>query len=671
MKLFKFFTFLMIIILASNLSAQYSLEDAFSALTGFSSPVDLQNAGDCTNRIFVVERAGVIKVFPNKSDVTNSEVKIFLNITDSVSSGGEMGLLGLAFHPNYESNGYFYVNYTAANPRRTIIARFQVTSNPDSADANSKVELFNFIQPYSNHNGGWIGFGPEDGYLYIAAGDGGSAGDPQNYAQRINTMLGKILRIDVDNQDPGLNYAIPSDNPFYDSSGSVVREIYALGLRNPWRCSFDPVTGWLWAGDVGQGTREEIDIIENGENYGWRCYEGSLPYNTSGCLPPENYVFPIWEYGHSPECSITGGYVYRGPNHPDLTGKYIYGDYCSNKIWALTYDGINPPSNELIANATGSPTSFGVDEAGELYICTFSGGRILKFTPSAPIIAPTNLTAEATDPAIVELNWIDNSDNEDGFRIERKDSGGNFEIITTVPENTTFYEDVVSQTIDYEYRVQAFNSLDESGYSNIACVTVLVVPVEITLFTFEISQNESSVILKWETSSEKNNRGFEVERFLHNNWAKIGFVQGNGTTTEKSYYSFKDDYGNNEFSGTVLYRLKQNDYDGTFSYSGTVAIDLNLVQKDYYLEQNYPNPFNPETAFRFNLPEESRVKLEVINPLGEVIHSLVDNVRKSGFYTEKWNANNFASGIYYVRITAESLVSEKFYSKTIKVVYLK
>ncbi len=263
--------------IASNVSAQFTLENAFPNLS-FNDPLDLQNSADSTNRIFVVERAGRIKVFPNSSSVTS--LKTYLDITDRVSGGGEMGLLGLAFHPDYENNGYFYVNYTVSNPRKTRISRFQVSAaNPDSADKNSEVILLTFNQPFSNHNGGWIGFGPDDGYLYIGTGDGGSGGDPQNNGQSIVTFLGKILRIDIDNQDPGLEYAIPTDNPFVDSTGSVVKEIYAWGMRNPWRNSFDPVTGWLWSADVGQNCYEEVSIIENGGNYGWRIMEAFHCFN--------------------------------------------------------------------------------------------------------------------------------------------------------------------------------------------------------------------------------------------------------------------------------------------------------------------------------------------------------------------------------------------------------
>ncbi len=357
--------------------AQYDFQVAFPNLN-FSSALDLQNAGDGSDRIFVVERGGSIKVFPNQQNV--STTKFFLNISDRITSGGETGLLGLAFHPDYKNNGYFYVNYTAANPLRTVISRFKVSaSNPDSADKNSELILLSYNQPYSNHNGGCVAFGP-DGYLYISSGDGGSGGDPLNNAQNITTLLGKIIRIDVNNPQSPLNYGIPSDNPFVDSTNVNVRkEIFAWGLRNPWRMSFDPVTGWLWAADVGQGDWEEIDIIKNGKNYGWRCYEGTHTYNTSGCNGI--YEMPVWEYSHSLGLSVTGGYVYRGNNVPELKGKYIYGDYVSARVWALEYDGINPAVNTLITTAAGSITSFGVDEQNELYLVSFNG-KIYRFIPT-------------------------------------------------------------------------------------------------------------------------------------------------------------------------------------------------------------------------------------------------------------------------------------------------
>ncbi len=346
----------------------YRLEDAFPQLS-FSHPVDLQSSRDNTNRLFIVEQEGKIIMVDNNS--TTNTKKVFLDITDRVSWGGEMGLLGLAFHPDFKSNGFFYVNYTANNPRRTIISRFKISDlNPDSADKNSELILMTFEQPYSNHNGGCLTFGP-DGYLYIATGDGGSAGDPRNFAQRLDNLLGKILRINVDNPQPTLNYGIPSDNPFIDSSGNIKKEIYAYGLRNPWRFSFDALTNKLWAADVGQDAWEEIDIIEKGGNYGWRCFEGTYPYNLSGCNG--KYIFPVYEYHHTEGFSITGGFVYRGSQLPELYGKYIYGDFGSRKIWALEYDGKYARKNALLTTARQSISSFGVDESNEIFVVGYEG----------------------------------------------------------------------------------------------------------------------------------------------------------------------------------------------------------------------------------------------------------------------------------------------------------
>lgn len=379
----KLYKFVIIIILLFSVStkAQYNFEVAFPNLT-FTNALDLQHAGDGSNRIFVVEQAGKIKVFPNQKNINTT--KIFLDITDRVTSGGETGLLGLAFHPDFKNNGYFYVNYTAPNPLRTVISRFKVsTSNPDSAEKNSEQILLTFNQPYSNHNGGCVAFGA-DGYLYIGAGDGGSGGDPDNNAQNISNYLGKILRIDVNNPQAPLNYGIPNSNPFADSTNAnIKKEIYAWGLRNPWRFSFDPVTGFLWCGDVGQGNWEEVDLISRGKNYGWRCYEGLHAYNTNGCNGI--YEAPIWEYSHTVGFSITGGYVYRGQNVPELYGKYIYGDYVTKKVWALSYDGINPAVNTEITTAAGSITSFGVDESNELYLVSFDG-KIYRLITSTTFV---------------------------------------------------------------------------------------------------------------------------------------------------------------------------------------------------------------------------------------------------------------------------------------------
>lgn len=354
------------------------LEPAFPLLT-FSTPVGIQAAYDGSDRIFVVEQGGTIKVFEN-SDATSS-AKVFLDLSGTVSSGGETGLLGLAFHPDYSTNGYFYVDYTRqTDSLRTVVARFTVSPDPDSADPSTQQILLQVTQPYSNHNGGQLAFGP-DGFLYIALGDGGSGGDPQNNAQNRSVLLGKILRIDVDAPSPGEKYGIPPGNPYVENQSGFREEIFAFGLRNPWRFSFDSQTGMLWCGDVGQNTREEIDLIVSAGNYGWRIMEGTFCYNPSVGCDASGLMFPIWDYGRTAGGSITGGYVYRGQTIPGLIGRYVYGDFVSGRIWALSYKEPGTASNEILDSLGGNMlSSFGIDESGELYACAVNG-KIHRLVP--------------------------------------------------------------------------------------------------------------------------------------------------------------------------------------------------------------------------------------------------------------------------------------------------
>lgn len=350
--------------------AGYQVKAVFSKLS-FTRPVDFQHANDNSNRLFVVEQEGIISVFKNEASVSSK--KTFLDIRTKVEdSGNEEGLLGLAFHPQYKTNGYFYVNYTASNPDRTVISRFKVSAtNPDAADPASEVVLLTFNQPYSNHNGGQVSFGP-DSYLYIGVGDGGSGGDPKGHGQNLKTLLGSILRIDVNKQDNGKKYAIPTDNPFAGNKSGYQEEIYAYGLRNPWRLSFDPVTKKLWTGDVGQNAYEEIDIIEKGGNYGWNIMEGKHCFEPRNNCPQQGLKLPVCEYPRKDGISVTGGFVYRGPSLPALTGKYIYADYGSGKIWSLDASTASP-RNALLTESNLNIASFGVDPKNELYICAFDG----------------------------------------------------------------------------------------------------------------------------------------------------------------------------------------------------------------------------------------------------------------------------------------------------------
>ena len=370
-------------------------------LGGLDSPIYITNAHDGSNRLFIVEQPGRIKVLQPASDSPT----VFLDITSRVLSGGERGLLGLAFHPQFSINRRFFVNYTRRSDGATVIAEYRASnSNPDTASTNETVLLV-VPQPFANHNGGMIEFGP-DGFLYIGMGDGGSANDPGNRAQNLQELLGKILRIDVDRSEAGLSYASPSNNPFVGIAGRD--EIFAYGLRNPWRFSFDRATGRLYAGDVGQGAREEIDIVTSGGNYGWRVKEGTFCANDSQLCGTLNSIPPIAEYSHAGgRCSVTGGYVYRGTRGSLPSGSYVYADFCTGEIFLL-----NDGSSSLIFDTSLNISSFGEDEAGEIYVVGI-GGTIHRirnandmpqaFTITGAIVRRRS-SGEPLDPLTVQKN---------------------------------------------------------------------------------------------------------------------------------------------------------------------------------------------------------------------------------------------------------------------------
>jgi len=360
------------LLVTSTAPTEIELHHVFSDLS-FSKPLFLTHAGDGTNRIFVVQNDGQIFVFPNAENA--SVKKSFLDLRDRVNSGGEKGLLGLAFHPDYKSNGKFYVNYTTGN-LYTYVSEFTVSADPDAGIPGSERLLLKVGQPDDNHNGGMIAFGP-DGFLYIGLGDGGGGGDPYRNGQNPKTLLAAILRLDVNGTQDTLQYKIPADNPFAGATDGTRREIWAYGLRNPWRFSFDRETGTLWCGDVGQGKWEEVDIIEKGKNYGWNIMEGFHCYNATSCNT-NGLTLPVVEYSHDQGYSITGGYVYRGSLIENFDGTYLYGDYGTRQIWALNYADGAVISNEIIAESPASISSFGEDEAGEVYIVGYNGA-IYKF----------------------------------------------------------------------------------------------------------------------------------------------------------------------------------------------------------------------------------------------------------------------------------------------------
>ena len=408
LRLPVFFALLMLFGTVRGARAQVQIENAFPNLT-FRFPVDIQAPTDGTDRLFVVGQDGVIWVFENDAGVTQATE--FLNIESKVLCCGELGLLGLAFHPDYANNGFFYVNYTAANPMRTVIARYSVTADPDVADPNSELVLLEVDQPFTNHNAGQLRFGP-DGFLYVGLGDGGSGGDPQDNGEDPTTLLGSMLRIDVDGQTggapdcgagPNANYTIPADNPFVGGPPANCDEIFAYGLRNPWRYTFDD-TGRLWVADVGQNAWEEIDWVTSGGNYGWDIMEGNHCHEPGVGCDRTGLELPVWEYGHDFNMggfAIIGGAVYNGAAcAADLGGQYVYGDNVTGNIWALSFDDNGATGNTMLFQGSGvAVTAFGVDAAGEMYLTDYgTSGIIQTFTCQSAVTI--TLTPESADIVI-------------------------------------------------------------------------------------------------------------------------------------------------------------------------------------------------------------------------------------------------------------------------------
>ncbi len=380
--------------------------------SGFTRPVDISSAGD--DRLFITEQAGIIKIIDGDGNVLAPP---FLNISDRVNDGfNEQGLLGLVFHPNYQTNGYFYVNYTDMSGGDTRISRFRVSADdPNIADPDSEVILLEIDQPFSNHNAGDLNFGP-DGYLYFGTGDGGSGGDPGNRAQNTQVLLGKMMRFDLG--ENGDLFDIPPSNPFVGNN-AVRDEIWAIGTRNPWRFSFDRLTGDLWIGDVGQNEWEEIDFqpaaSSGGENYGWRCYEGTHPFDLGGCPPMSNLTPPIFDYSHALGCSVTGGFVYRGCAYPELYGRYIFADFCSGRFWSITPDGNGGWTTLQLANLSNNQySSFGEDSRGELFVAALQAGsinRVTETTTSFSIdIQKTDVSCPNDSNGSISISWTNGND---------------------------------------------------------------------------------------------------------------------------------------------------------------------------------------------------------------------------------------------------------------------
>jgi len=663
------------------------LTNAFPGLT-FTRPLLVTHAGDGTNRIFVVQQDGLIKVFPNDTTVTSSTV--FLNITNKLSSTfGEEGLLGLAFHPDYENNGYFYVNYTAPSPLRTVVARYSARpEDPNRADSLSELIILTVTQPYSNHNGGMILFGMDE-YLYIGMGDGGSGGDPQNHGQNLQSLLGKMLRIDIDTTDGSQNYGIPPTNPFYGNPAAGREEIFAWGLRNPWRFSEDTTTGMMLVGDVGQGAWEEIDWMIVALNYGWRCYEGNTPYNTGGCGPITEYTFPIKVYPHANgDCSITGGYIYRGYRRPDLTGAYIYGDYCTGRIWLLRYENGQVTADSLLINAPFSVSSFGMDEDGELYICNYGGniqrfvGQVLNDPPAAfNLISPPDDTTFIFDGVqpVVQFAWEESVDPDTdivNYTVEIDTSAAfNSPAFwdTLVGTSTSALLELERESSRYYWRVRAsdgITSVLSAEYRSLNITYVNHPPAAFDLIfppydtTLVFNDVDPTVEFSWEASVDPD---FDLVTYV----LQIDTVETfdspalsdsiSGSVTSHTVVFPRED-------GTYYWRVEASDGRDTVVSNESRRLSISFVTgvaeerevpTESALEQNFPNPFNPVTKIKYTIPQSGFVRLLVFNLLGQVMAVVHEGDQSEGAYEIEFNSATLPSGIYFYRIESPGFVETK------------
>ena len=446
-------------------------------ITSLSAPVEIVSAPDGSNRLFVVQKVGSVKVFDKFYNFLGDFVTV-----SGITINGERGLLSMTFHPNYKTNGLFFVYYTTTLGDIEI-SRYKVSGNPNKADTTSRTIIITIPHRVAaNHNGGRLSFGA-DGYLYFATGDGGNGGDPPNNSQNGKILLGKMLRIDINNPNPPLNYSIPPDNPFVNDS-TIADEIWALGLRNPFRWSFDRRTHDMWIADVGQGAREEINFGKAGStkgiNYGWRCYEGKIAYNPSGCKPADQYISPIFDYTHNLTTggsSVTGGYVYRGSEYPSLNGYYIFADYISNNQWMISDSSnawiIKQQSGAFPRNIVG----FGESEDGSLYACSITEGAVYKLEAFTGVQVNILDFTGAERLGISQLGWVATEQNILQYEVESSNDSINFVkegVVTArnrLPENSYRFADNIRGTQRKFYRLRIINKDGKWDYSKTIVVT--------------------------------------------------------------------------------------------------------------------------------------------------------------------------------------------------------
>jgi glucose/arabinose dehydrogenase len=618
--------------------------------SGLLFPVGIHNSGiPGDNRLFILEKRGRIKIVNRLTGIVTAVpfLDIYNKVYPVTSSSDERGLLGLAFHPNYASNGYFYVNYVNTSGR-TIIARYQVSSFADTAMVNSEQVIMNIRQPFANHNGGNLMFGPKDGYLYISLGDGGSSGDPGNRAQNKDSLLGKILRIDVNTPSgPGPAYLSAPGNPFYGATPGR-DEIFDWGLRNPWRCSFDRMTQDLWIADVGQNRREEINFRSHcdtvGHNYGWRCYEGDTAYNLSNCQSQPNYEAPVFVYGHNSGCSVTGGYVYRGGQEGGLFGKYLFTDFCQGKIWATKPNGSGAFTTTVLSQVTAQInnnfSSFGEDVYGELYLAGVTSGQIFRLrdtacAPTAYIRMPDTLLWCAAGQAT--FSAVSGSGLTYSWTIS---SGGAWAI------NGGQGTNVMTANTDLNATAVIRVSVSNGSCAAVSNSIVVIPHAKIMGVDTIYCTSSASVTL----TGFPNGGSFSGPGVNGNVFDPA--VAGAGTHTV--YYTMADTLGtcNDAASGCVFTSAKK------MVVNNCTGIDEATILRGLKV---FPNPGNTGFNVQCFSSHETVVDLQVSDLLGRVIYN-----RKFETQTGKnlvWlDLSGAAAGLYFLSLTsAASVLTEKVF----------
>lgn len=566
--------------------------------TGLSSPVDIANCGD--DRLFVVERAGRIRIVEADGTVLPGN---FLNITDQIESGyQEQGLLGLAFHPDYATNGYFYVHYNDLDGN-TVISRFSVSAgDPNVADPASEMVMMNIDQPFVNHNGGCIKFGP-DGMLYIGMGDGGSAGDPGDRAQNAMLRLGKMLRIDVNGVEP---YAIPADNPFVDALDTLP-EIWSIGLRNPWRFSFDAFSGNMWIADVGQNLHEELNVEPantGGLNYGWRCYEAFDEFNMSGCDgDPAAYTFPILDYPHNFTTggfSITGGFVYRGTAFPAMYGYYLCADYVSGNWWWVNAEAGEPWMFERMDDVQTDISAFGEDINGELYCANLANGNIYHITDACGDFLVSGIITDYTCSI------------QDGS-VDLTVSGGN------APYTFEWSTGEISEDLaNLEPGTYTVTVTDGTG-----CVREQTYVVEeLPVFTVTITIDGNTL-----TATE----GVSYQWYLNGELIE-GATEQMYTATESGNYSVEvtNDQGCRVTSDETVLTVAIPDLDG--------ISDIHI----------FPNPATELLSITFNMQLHNQTDLRITDLTGRVVWQ--KSIEQQGNVSMQLSVENWSAGMYFISI---------------------